>query len=379
MTLAAGKGGDSDSGTGGGGGNLNKMTVTVDPANLVTGVDDTTLLNMHAGAGGAGVNGGKGGAITGLTATAIYNDVSGGSVSPSAFAADIEAGAGGVGLAGRGGAGGAVTLDGKASLTGVSFYDLDSPIARTPGLIVLGGAGGVGSTSGGAGGSVINVGTQNTAVSGGINEATNQLTSAVLAAGTGGAGLGGSGGAGGDVLTADVAVQALALHLLMEPPTISAAPCRSLAAPAARDRRGRRRGRSRKGVHPSLSAGRPGSGRIRRAGGGRQRRRWDHRRRRWRRDPKLTLNSPSDPYRFRGAFCRRQRWRGAESGHAGTGGAVKGVTQTKDVNSSISVISRGAGGAGGGVGGSVKNINTVGFIGSPNSAGKRALGCSIRQ
>ena len=373
LTLAAGKGGDSDGATGGGGGNLNKMVINLDPADIVDGVDDTTLLNMHAGAGGVGAAGGKGGSITGLTATATYDQTSDNGVATSAFAADLEAGVGGVGLQGKGGNGGTVTLSGKASLTGVSFYDLDSPLAANPALIVLGGAGGVGATSGGAGGSVVNVGSQNTVAAGG-QVAVNQLSSAVLVGGTGGAGLNGAGGAGGDVLTADVSVQAISVTIGGVDANLGGSlqvfgGNGGASTGSVGGRGGTIKGSTLASVQGDsafnffgvlAAGGAGGDGTLGGGDGGAIQ--------------KLTLNSPSDPLIFAAALFGGDGGAALESGHAGTGGAVKGITQTKDVNSSISVILAGAGGAGGGVGGSVKNINTVGFIGSPNSALQQSLG-----
>lgn len=373
VSLLAGAGGASDGATGGAGGNLNRMVITVDPANSIDGIDDTTLLNMHSGAGGNGVDGGKGGSILGLTASAGYDESSDAGVRLNSFAADLVAGAGGVGSVGHGGAGGEVTLNGKSSLTGVSFYDLDSPLLLSPALVVTGGAGGQGATAGGAGGSVVNVGSQNALLGGGSSLATNELTSASLVAGNGGDGANGAGGKGGDILSADASVQARTVFFTTGQSTFGGS-VQALAGNGGNSTGAiggaggiiktstlaSVQGDQQAGFGVLAAGGRGGDGTAGGGNGGSIQ--------------TLTINSPSDPTLYAAAVFGGDGGAALGSGVGGSGGAIKGVTQTKDVNSSINVVMAGDGGAGGGSGGKVKKIDTVGFIGSPNSATQNRLG-----
>lgn len=373
VSMLAGGGGASDGGAGGGGGNLNRMVINVDPANSIEDIDDTTLLNMHSGAGGNGVEGGKGGSILGLTASAEYDETSDAGVRLNSFAADLEAGAGGAGSVGHGGDGGAVTLNGKPSLTGVSFYDVDSPLVLSPALLVSGGAGGRGATSGGAGGSVVNVGSQNALLGSGASLATNELTSASLVAGHGGDGANGAGGKGGDILSADASVQARTVFFATGLDTFGGS-VQALAGNGGNSTGAvggaggviktstlaSVQGDRQSGFGVLAAGGRGGDGTAGGGNGGAIQ--------------TLTINSPSDPTLYAAAVFGGDGGAALGSGVGGSGGAIKGVTQTKDVNSSINVLVAGDGGAGGGAGGKVKKIDTVGFIGSPNSALQARLG-----
>lgn len=374
VSMLAGNGGLSDGGTGGAGGNLNQLVIKVDPADTIAGIDDTTLLKMHAGAGGKGVDGGKGGEILGLTATALFDEVSNNGVRLNSFAADLEAGAGGVGSQGHGGAGGAVTLNGASSLTGVSFYDPDSPFALSAALSVVGGAGGQGATFGGAGGAVGNVGSQNAPLGGGASLATTELTSASLVAGHGGDGANGAGGKGGDIISANASVQARAIFFGDGSVGSFGGSVTALAGDGGNSigavggaggviktsTLASVQGDRQAGFGVLAAGGNGGNGTAGGGNGGSIQ--------------TLTINSPSDPTLYAAALFGGDGGAALGSGLGGSGGAIKGVTQTKDVNSSINVMVAGDGGAGGGVGGKVKKIDTVGFIGSPNSAVEARLG-----
>ena len=83
----------------------------------------------------------------------------------------------------------------------------------------------------------------------------------------------------------------------------------------------------------------------------------------------LNINSPSNPDVYAAVLLGGDGGAATQAGPGGTGGGIRGVTQTKDVNSSLSLLQGGDGGASadgeGGHGGTIKNINTVGFIGLP--------------
>lgn len=372
VNIFAGAGGASDGAAGGIGGNLNKTNISVDPANTTT-ADDTTLLSMHAGVGGVGLDGGKGGSINTLTATAIEDQITAGGVTVNSFAVDLGAGAGGAGTQGHGGLGGSVTLNGKASLTGVSFYDANSPSYRNAALTVTAGAGGDGATVGGDGGSVVNVGSQNALLGDGSVLNTNELASAAITAGKGGVGHNGAGGIGGNVLQADVSVQRTStllsntlgvLNFLITGGDVQVtAGDGGNSASAVGGAGGSVKSSTLASVQGSLDSGlgvlvRGGHGGDGAAGGGAGGQ-----------VATLQINSPSAPSVFGAAIFGGDGGAALGGGVGGDGGKIKDVTQTKDVNSSINIILAGSGGAGNGVGGSVSKINTVGFIGAPNSSG----------
>lgn len=372
IRIVAGDGGASDAGAGGIGGNLNKTSISADPASNTT-ADDTTLLSMHSGAGGAGIEGGKGGSINTLTATAVQDEITDGGVIVNSFAAELIAGAGGAGARGHGGLGGSVTLNGKPSLTGVTFYDANSSFYLLPALAVTAGAGGDGATFGGDGGSAVNVGSQNAPLADGSVLSTNELASAALIAGKGGAGSSGAGGKGGSVLLADVSVQKTvnlfsgedfpASYLILGGDLQVVAGDGGQSAAGVGGEGGSVKSSTLASVQGSLESGlgvlvrggHGGNGAAGGGGGGQV--------------ATLQINSPSAASVFGAAIFGGDGGDALGGGVGGAGGKIKDVTQTKDVNSSINLIMAGSGGAGNGVGGSVKKINTVGFIGAPNSSG----------
>ena len=84
---------------------------------------------------------------------------------------------------------------------------------------------------------------------------------------------------------------------------------------------------------------------------------------------KLTVNPPSETDLYAAVIAAGNGGDATVAGVGGDGGAIKGVVQSKDVNSAITAILGGNGGAGagaaGGTGGSVRGVNSVGFIGLP--------------
>jgi hypothetical protein len=368
VALTSGAGGGSDAGRGGQGGGINKVSVTVDPAdnNLTLDAffydDTTTLLTLRAGRGGDGVSGGKGGAINKLTAGAVFDQIDDDQLTIDSFAVEMVAGDGGVGSGSTGGDGGSITLDGKASLTGITYHDPNSPeslLSATPALLATGGNGGDGAI-GGKGGSLINIGAQNAIIGDSSTVTRNMLNSAQLTAGRGGKGLGEDGGAGGDVIGADLAVQSLYVYpsflkVQSGDGGLSQGGAGGNGGKIDNSALASAQGNVITGYGVLAQAGDGGAGTSGGGKGGNVH--------------KLTVNSPSNPDIF-GAVIIGGNGGVAESGDRGIGGSIKGVTQSKDVNSSINLIAAGDGR----IGGSVKNVKTVGFIGAPISATENNLG-----
>ena len=168
LTYDTGPGGSAAGGTGGAGGSISGSSPN-SSVNSLAG--DITLFT---GAGGTGLNGGAGGAITNFVNQPTSPDTI-----PSRL--NVIAGNGGIGLDGIGGAGGTIT-NFQSDATGLESGGLDalSGIVR----IIAGVGGDSYSATGGTGGSIVN------------STALSTSTPIVVAAGAGGEGLlvGGLGG-----------------------------------------------------------------------------------------------------------------------------------------------------------------------------------------
>ena len=366
--VTTGDGGASGGGTGGRGGDMTSVSLSLDPGYVNAGQDDTDFALLRTGVGGAGAGGGKGGDITKTTSTTVFSDVTDGGVILGSVAVQLEAGDGGAGTAKAGGVGGSIKLDGQTSMSGVTFYDVDSNTPDAPALFAEAGNGGAGVTRGGAGGELVNIGAQN-AITAGDDVARNELGSAHLLAGAGGSASQGDGGIGGDITGANVAVQKYTYVTTSDTPfyedgwiNVAAGAggnsanghggaggtvVKSIAASADGD--------PNLGFGVLATGGAGGNGTLGGGTGGGIK--------------KLTVNTPSETDVYAGIVAAGDGGDATISGAGGAGGNVKGIVQTKDVNSAITAILGGSGGTGigsaGGLGGSVKNIDTVGFIGLP--------------
>ena len=209
--VTTGAGGDSTGALGGQGGDLTKVSLSLNAGYQNDAQDDTSSAYLTAGHGGVGTNGGAGGSLSDVTSVSVFHQLNGSTPEPGAVTMQLIAGNGGQGLKGAGGAGGSVTLKGAASLSGVTYYDIDSPNAEAQALQVEGGNGGNGVTAGGAGGALINVGAQNALFGANLSLDSNELSSALIQSGNGGTASAGTGGAGGAITGLNLGVQNVVL------------------------------------------------------------------------------------------------------------------------------------------------------------------------
>ena len=365
--VTTGTGGASTGGDGGKGGSMSSIALSLNPGFVNDGQDDTDFASLHAGAGGAGDRGGSGGSISKATSNTVFSDISSGGVRFGAVALELLAGNGGVGTTTTGGTGGSITLAGPTSLSGVTFYDIDSLTPEAAALLVQAGDGGAGVTAGGAGGSLNAVGAQN-AITAGTNVARNELGSADIIAGVGGSASQGIGGAGGNITGLDASVQR---YYFGTPDSVGVADgwiavtagaggasangaggnggsvLKSTVASAAGDLE--------RGFGVLVEGGAGGDGTSGGGAGGSIK--------------TLTVNTPSESDVFAAVIAAGSGGSATTSGTGGAGGGIKGIAQSKDVNSSITAILGGNGGTGdggaGGTGGTIKKVDTVGFIGLP--------------
>ena len=372
--LTTGHGGTSNGGGGGNGGGIQNVNLSLNPAYL-TYSDDTTSAVFSTGAGGQGTTGGNGGSVSKVATTSVFSEPNGGDgIYLNSVAVNLETGAGGVGTAAAGGAGGSISLAGQAAFSGVTFVDSDSLSASNPGLLVKAGDGGNGVTAGGAGGSLTNVGSQNATQSGSVFTG-NELASALLSSGSGGAASAGNGGAGGSITGSNVTTQeaglAVVINNVSQPPVAKDGSVTVISGNGGVGHGGT--GGDAGSINQSTVAsvdgdpvsgygvlvkgGVGGNGDTGGGKGGSLK--------------QMTINGPADPTLYAAVVAAGNGGNALKDGFGGKGGGVKNLSQTKDVNSAINVIQAGNGGLGvgeaGGAGGAVKSINTVGFIGLPST------------
>ena len=368
VTLTAGAGGSSPAGIGGAGGGFSATTLNLDGSHRTyTGLDSdgdpvvdaeldsSVVVRMQAGNGGNGVTGGKGGDITGTRLSTIHDQIIKNiGVFKHYIAATLEAGNGGGGGTGDGGAGGNIN---SSVLTGVTSYDKDSLLAGNTPLVVWAGNGGTGGNKGGAGGGVSSLIAQNGPASGAARLDGTHLQSAEIYAGNGGDGGNSDGGAGGITTGLSVGVRDYVFT------TAGNGGNGGVASGAT----------AKGGIGGSISkstlaivyspigfaglistAGNGGIGRAAGGAGGGL--------------AALTINIPFAPLGI-GAVLTAGDGGAAigTGGLGGKGGDVIGITNSKDIHGSVSLIEAGNGGnsaAGkGGNGGNVSSIKIAGFIG----------------
>ncbi len=355
--VTTGNGGASGGSTGGRGGDISTVSLSLNPGYLNDHQDDTDFALVSTGNGGDGAAGGAGGGIVKTTSNSVFSDTNASGVILGSVVVQLEGGNGGVGSATTGGVGGSITLGGPASLSGVTFYDTDSPNFPAPALLAEAGNGGAGNTAGGAGGSLTNVGAQNATIAG-ADYRGNELFNASLVGGSGGAATHGMGGAGGSVTGFNVGVDGSITATGGKGGDttngIGGAGGSVVKSTAASANAGEY------GVYGVtygvlITGGEGGDGTSGGGAGGGLK--------------KLTVNTPSSTDIYAGVLAAGNGGTARIDGAGGAGGNVKGVSQNKDVNSAITAILGGSGGTSGagtgGVGGSVKNVDTVGFIGLP--------------
>lgn len=377
--LVAGNGGNATGGSGGAGGSFSNISIIADPADMTyddpglnppkvnAHLDSTFRLFVDAGNAGNGASGGVGGSVRDLKVVVVHdqrdeqNDVF-----VSYATAAITTGLGGNGTAGNGGAGGDFV---NGSFKGVSDTDYDATGDFPPALLVIAQNGGSGTVKGGAGGNLLNIVASNSplgSVPGGGEEvlATNMLSGAYLIGGHGGAGGSGDGGRGGDLSGLKVSAQDFGLYAIAGDGANSTS-AKGGAGGAVKD--------STLALVATyldegmvVVGGQGGNGSTAGGAGGAL--------------SKLKFNGPIGRIDIGGQTTLGRPISLAagdggdatgSGGKAGAGGDINGITQTKDVFSSISSIVAGNGGnAGSGVGGkggSVLNVKTVGFIGKPTT------------
>lgn len=380
--LRAGNGGSSVGGAGGAGGGFSKISIVADPANrsydapladppiVDAELDSTFALRVFAGNGGNGALGGAGGSSRDLSYRVVQDQkTQEGSVLVSFATGQVVTGQGGNGSAGSGGAGGDFV---NGRFQGVSQTDPDGVASDLP-LTIVAQGGGNGTTKGGNGGNILGVVASNAAF-GSFPSATNtvvgtnMLAGALLTAGDGGNGGTGDGGKGGELGGLKISTQGYGLYAYAGDGGHSTSAKGGLGG----------------GVKDSVlalvstvfpdgmivDAGEGGNGATVGGVGGSLLR--------------LNLNGPVGLFDLSGQttlgrpislFAGDGGDATASGGKAGAGGDVNGITQAKDVFSTISAILAGNGGdaaAGtGGKGGSVMNVRTVGFIGKPTTDSDR--------
>ncbi len=369
-----GAGGASNNATGGAGGDLAKVSLSLNAGYQNDDQDDTTSAFLTTGHGGTGANGGAGGSISKVTSNSVFTQMDGANPRIGAVTMQITSGDGGAGASGTGGAGGAITLDGPASLSGVSFYDESSVNPEAQALQVKSGNGGDGVTAGGAGGTLTNVGAQN-ALFANLSVSTNELSSVLIESGHGGNASAGNGGAGGGIVGLNVAVENIGgtvvdpttqthvVVLLDGSATVetgaggdSIGGLGGNAGTVSKSTVASLTGDTQLGFGVLIAGGTGGAGTLGGGNGGGIK--------------TVAMNTASTNDAFAAVLLAGDGGASTGNGNGGRGGTVKGITQSKDVNSTINTIAAGDGGASaggtGGAGGSVKNISTEGFIGLPS-------------
>ncbi len=380
VTLTAGNGGAATGGVGGAGGDLSSIRLDLDAPNsdfgMSGGFDTTELLTFTTGSGGKGTTGGAAGSVKTTHITSILDQkLDNGSIILNSITLAIIAGSGGEGTAGAGGKGGDVQLGGLGSLTGITHHDQDS-LTKKPALQIFGGAGGDGSTLGGAGGSVGGVYVQNALFEGGAHITHTHLTSALISAGAGGKGGSGNGGKGGDVTTSNIAVEdfddatSFGGQLLISAGAGGKGGTTLGTIKATGGKGGNLTSLYLASAFTSHGssilalAGLGGDGVTTGGGGGAL--------------TGLVTDVPLLTAGLAGIFVAGDGGKASASGGiGGAGGGVNGFTQSKGINSVINLLQAGNGGSAaqgrGGKGGSVSAVRNSGFFGKPND-GQASLG-----
>jgi hypothetical protein len=363
VSIHTGAGGSSQEGAGGAGGAISGLKLNLDAANSGSAnFDSTTAVQIGTGGGGDGkTRGGAGGGLSGFTAECVYDNT----ITVNFFTLDVTTGVGGDASTGVAGNGGAVS---KATLSGFSSPDTDA--FTTPAeflsafessMKITAGDGGHGGTRGGLGGSIDLITAQNSPVTNNSVLAATMLGAANFTAGSGGDADFGNGGAGGSLsrILAGTKLGALAVQ--------AGAGGDGGVGSGATTGLGGAGGsivRSSLGVVVSITGegvlafgGNGGAGITGGGAGGSL--------------LSLNLNTYETMSGIAGFLHAGSGGDAGGSGaHGGAGGRIDGITQSKDLNSSISAIIAGAGGDApsgtGGLGGSVTNVKTIGFIGKPS-------------
>jgi hypothetical protein len=412
MTLTAGFGGSSIVGFGGAGGSVGNINLTVQPSNesvgnplapkapIHTNTDTTLRVTVTAGGGGNGATGGAGGSAKNITSSSVFDQIVAivGQTPADSYSfpeinpvtAQIIAGNGGAGTKAAGGAGGSVSA---LTMVGISNFDPDSadPQAGQAPLVITSGNGGNGATTGGVGGAITGVTSENAVFLDGeaiTYPAWTELTGATVISGHGGNGGTGSGGAGGAISKLNIAVQGLAVPLVLSTSgtlevTGGEITVKSGAGGSSAGGKGGAGGvieNSLLGCVDEaedyglmLQGGVGGSGALGGGAGGNV--------------TNIQLNAPQNPMQGGGLSQYDALTTlimagngGAATGASavgGLGGSISQIFETKDVNSSINLLQAGNGGAAvgtGGLGGSVTNVDTVGLIGQASDDSGNTFG-----
>jgi hypothetical protein len=371
VSLSTGDGGAANGGAGGAGGSIAGATLkldgsdrtyddaTVNPPLADAHKDNTVAITVTAGDGGNGTSGGAGGSIRDLRHESVHDQVTRSKqILTNYVTMTLTAGDGGVGSAGQGGAGGSILL--SKPISGLTVIDPDSASFRES-FRAYGGVGGAGSVKGGAGGSISGITLQNAPSASGASLDSTQLHSALIVAGAGGAGGTSDGGAGGAVSKLLVGVQNGWLTVAGGDGGAGGTAGKGGAGGAiSASTLGLVRTTASLGLLVEAGAG--GAGTLGGgAGGG------------------LTSLQLSTPQSTSGISAILAGGDGGAANSAGgvggKGGSVAGISQIKDVNSSLNVIAAGSGGDNAlglaGAGGSVTGVKTVGFIGRPSDGVNR--------
>jgi hypothetical protein len=381
VKITAGYGGESKTAAGGAGGAVIGVTLKLDEANqtgvddvIDTNVDSTLTTTIASGYGGDGATGGHGGVISGLKFDVVLDQLAedGAIVGPAVLG--LTGGYGGKGTNGAGGNGGSILL--SSPISGLTGIDKDKdPASADPteglGLLVRAGNAGNGTTKGGVGGDISGLTAQNESFVTGDVIVTTELTAAVLEAGNGGNGDLSDGGRGGNIVSPLLGVQGGFLFLAAGNGGEGGKTGNSTTAKLAKGGPGGAVTGGELGlvstifsVGMSVYGGIGGDGYAVGGAGGAI--------------TGLKLNASQST-----ASLSTLLYAGAggdsklSTGVGGKGGDVSGVSQLKDINSSINVIQAGNGGDNllgkAGAGGNVSTIRTSGFIGRP-SDGVNTLG-----
>lgn len=394
VKIEAGYGGNSVTAAGGAGGVIAGVVLKLDEPNITydSGVDadgdgndddprtitDSTLTTtLEAGAGGNGATGGHGGTISGLKYDVVLDQQTSDGILVGPAVLGLKGGLGGIGTNGAGGNGGGILL--SSPISGLTGLDPDAlaldPTAFGPteglGLLVRAGNAGPGSTKGGIGGDISGLTAQNQIFVDGSVIRTTMLFSAMLEAGDGGAGGVGDGGRGGNIASPLLGVQGGFLQLHAGDGGEGGKTGNATTAKLAKGGAGGAITGGEVGLVSSglsvgmvIDGGTGGDGYAAGGVGGAI--------------TGLKLNASQSTAALSAVLYAGDG--GAAklaTGVGGKGGDVTGVSQVKDVNSSINVIQAGNGGNNllgkAGAGGNVSSIRTSGFIGRP-SDGVNALG-----
>ncbi len=371
VSVSTGAGGTSVAAAGGAGGAISGLALKLDgsdqtyddgavtPPLVDANKDNTVRIVATTGAGGEGAIGGAGGAMRDLSSETVHDQVNRfKQILLNFVTMSLTAGAGGDGTAGAGGVGGSITF--TKAISGITQADPDAPAADP--FVAIAGAGGDGTLKGGAGGGITGLTLQNSPFADGSPITTTHLVSAILTAGNGGAGGTADGGAGGAISKVLAGVQGGSLAVTAGTGGDSAAAKGGVGGAVSASSFGLVKTFSAIGLRVDAGAG--GDGPLGGGSGG-----------------AIAALQVSTPQSTNGISAIIYAGQGGAANAAkalgGKGGDVTGLTQNKDVNSSINVVAAGIGGANplgaGGAGGNVVGVKTVGFLGRP-SDGLNRLG-----